>query len=96
MKLNTRQFWKKTRQRLWKKFRGFASRRRSGRKAGYSDLNEMSQAQVDAARLLWDLHVADGDVGHDRQRQGLERLMKAVREALGPRHLDKQVYWQGT
>lgn len=55
----------------------------------------MSQAQVDAARLLWDLHVTDRDMRHDRQRQGLERLMKTVREALGPWHLDKQVYWQG-
>lgn len=55
----------------------------------------MSQAQVDAARLLWDLHVADRDVRHDRQRQGLECLMKTVRESLGPWHLDKQVYWQG-
>lgn len=67
----------------------------SQRKAGYSDLDEMSQAQVDAARLLWDLRVADRDVRHDRQRQGLECLMKTVRESLGPWHLDKQVYWQG-
>lgn len=52
----------------------------------------MSQAQVDAARLLWDLHVADRDVRHDGQRQGLERLVETVREALGPRHLDKQVH----
>lgn len=55
----------------------------------------MSQAQVDAARLLWDLHVADCDVRHDRQGQRLERLMKTVREALGPWHLGRQVCWQG-
>lgn len=73
----------------------FAIRCTSQRKGGDFNLNEVSQAQVDAARLLWDLHVADRDVWHDRQRQGLERLMKAVREALSPWHLDKQVYWQG-
>ncbi|TNN46331.1 hypothetical protein EYF80_043480 [Liparis tanakae] len=39
-----------------------------------SDLDEMGQAQVDAARLLQDLHVADGDVGHDGQHQRLQRL----------------------
>lgn len=54
------------------------------------DLDKLSQAQVDAARLLRDLHVADGDVRHDGQRQGLERLVEAVGEALGPRHLHGQ------
>lgn len=60
------------------------------REAGCWDLDKLSQAQVDAARLLRDLHVADGDVRHDGQRQGLERLVEAVGEALGPRHLHRQ------
>lgn len=51
-------------------------------------LDQTGQAEVDAARLLLDLHVADGDVWHDGQHQGLERLVEAVREALGPGHLN--------
>lgn len=54
-----------------------------------SDLDETGQAEVDAASFLWDFHVADGDVGHDRQHQGLERLVETVGEALGPRHLKR-------
>lgn len=71
---------------------GCARRRASrGKRAGRSDLNEIRQAQIDAARLLRDLRVADGDVRHDGERQGLERLMKGVREALGTWHLQRRV-----
>lgn len=54
---------------------------------GVQDLDEIGQAQVDAASFLQDFHVADGDVRHDGQHQRLQRLVEAVRETLGPRHL---------
>lgn len=52
-----------------------------------SDLDEVGQAQVDAAGFLRDFHVADCNVRHDGQHQGLECLVETVREALRPRHL---------
>lgn len=57
-----------------------------------SDLDEIGQAQVDTASFLYDFHVADGDVWHDGQHQGLECLVETVRESLGPRHLRR---WSG-
>lgn len=54
-----------------------------------SHLDEIGQAQVDAASFLWDFHVADSDVRHDRQHQGLQRLVETVREALRPWHLKR-------
>lgn len=57
-----------------------------------SDLDEIAEAQVDAAGFLWDFHVADGDVGHDGQHERLESLVETVGEALGPRHLKR---WPG-
>lgn len=54
------------------------------------DLDEVGQAQIDAACFLWDLLLADGYVGHDGQHQGLEGLVETVREALGSRHLPKK------
>lgn len=57
-----------------------------------SHLDEIGQAQVDAASFLEDFHVTDGDVWHDGQHQRLERLVETVGEALGPRHLMR---WSG-
>lgn len=55
-----------------------------------SDLDKISQAQIDAASFLWDFHVADGHVWHNAQDQGLECLVETVRETLGPRHLRRR------
>lgn len=52
-------------------------------------LDEVGQAQIDAARLLWDLRVADGNVRHDGQHQRLQRLVETVGEALGAGHLQR-------
>ena len=54
-----------------------------------SDLDQVCQAHVDASGFLWDFHVADGDVWHDGQDQGLQRLVETVREALGSWHLKR-------
>lgn len=51
------------------------------------DLDEASQAEVDTAGLLWDLNMADGDVRHDGQEQGLEHLVETVWKPLGTGHL---------
>lgn len=50
-------------------------------------LDEIGEAQVDAARLLRNLGVANGDVGHDGQQQALQGLLEAVGKPLSPRHL---------
>lgn len=55
----------------------------------HSDLDQTGQAQVDAPGFLRDFHVTDGDVGHNGQYQGLQRLVKAVWETLGPWHLKR-------
>lgn len=54
-------------------------------------LDEVGQAQIDAARLLWDLRVADGNVGHDGQHQRLQSLVETVGKALGAGHLQRHV-----
>lgn len=56
------------------------------------DLDEISQAQVDAASFLQDFHVTDGDVWHNGKHQRLECLVETVGEALGPGHLMR---WSG-
>lgn len=55
------------------------------------DLDEASQAEVDTAGLLWDLNMADGDVRHDGQEQGLEHLVETVWKPLGTGHLVKHI-----
>lgn len=57
-----------------------------------SDLDQTGQAHVDASCFLWYFHVADGDVGHNRQHKRLQRLVKAVRETLGPWHLNRRTF----